>query len=201
MLSCGAQSILQNSKPQFAHVSYNHAAQASEPISGDEKMKVMIAIDGSNCSLAAAESVIARPWPEDTEFMFLSVVEPALPGYADWHTASVPYLAEAQQELLEESEKLVQERVEFLKREFPHNHVFGKVLEGNVRDRIIDEANEWQADFIILGSHGRTGFSKFLLGSVAEAVSAKAPCSVEIIRTPAYQDSNRAQRQEAAAQA
>src|SRR5262249_35064072 len=121
MLSCGAESILQNSKPQFAHISYNHAAQASQPISGDEKMKVMIAIDGSNCSLAAAESVIARPWPEDTEFMFLSVVEPALPGYADWHTASVPYLAEAQQELLEESEKLVQERVEFLKREFPHN--------------------------------------------------------------------------------
>jgi len=164
-------------------------------------MKVMIAIDGSNCSLAAAESVVARPWPEDTEFMFVSVVEPAVPGYGEWHTSNVPYLAEAQQELLEDSEKLVQERVEFLKREFPHNQVFGKVVEGNVRDRIIDEANEWRADFIILGSHGRTGFSKVLLGSVAEAVSAKAPCSVEIIRTSAYQNSDRAQEQEAAAQA
>ncbi|HEY9870673.1 MAG TPA: universal stress protein [Candidatus Obscuribacterales bacterium] len=148
-------------------------------------MKVIIAIDGSECSLAALESVVDRPWPQDAEFRVLSVVEPPTPGYAEWHTSYVPYLDEAQQELVKEINELVDERVEFLRREFPHNPVDGKVVEGNIRDSIVREATEWNADFVILGSHGRRGFQKFLLGSVAEAVVSRAPCSVEIIRTPA----------------
>ena len=159
-------------------------------------MKVIIAIDGSDCSLIAAESVVARPWTEDCEFMVLSVVEAALPWYAEWHSSSVPYLAEAQQDLLDNADRLVNERVELLKREFPHNTVFGKVVEGNIRDRIIGEANDWKADFIILGSHGLSGFQKFLLGTVAEAVASKAPCSVEIIRTPRYEYLNEAKDKE-----
>jgi nucleotide-binding universal stress UspA family protein len=149
-------------------------------------MKVIIAIDGSECSLAALESVVDRPWPQDAEFLVLSVVEPPTPGYAEWHTSYVPYLDEAQKELVKEVQELVTERVAFLRREFPHNSVEGKVIEGNIRDAIVREATDWNADFIVLGSHGRRGFQKFLLGSVAEAVVSRAPCSVEIIRTPAY---------------
>lgn len=148
-------------------------------------MKVIIAIDGSECSLAALESVVDRPWPQDTEFRVLSVVEPPTPGYAEWHASYVPYLDQAQQELIKEIQELVNERVEFLRREFPHNPVDGKVVEGNIRDSIVRQAKEWNADFVVMGSHGRRGFQKFLLGSVAEAVVSRAPCSVEIIRTPA----------------
>lgn len=45
-------------------------------------------------------------------------------------------------------------------------------------------AQSWKPDLIVMGSHGRKGFEKFLLGSVAEAVLASSNCSVEIVKIP-----------------
>ena len=53
---------------------------------------------------------------------------------------------------------------------------------GDIRERIIDFAAEWSADLIVVGSHGRSGIERFLLGSVAEFVARHAACSVEIVR-------------------
>ena len=47
---------------------------------------------------------------------------------------------------------------------------------------ILKEARDWNADLIVMGSHGRQGADRFLLGSVSEAVATHAHCSVEIIR-------------------
>jgi nucleotide-binding universal stress UspA family protein len=52
---------------------------------------------------------------------------------------------------------------------------------GNPRDEILTTAEEWNADMIILGTHGRTGFDHFISGSVAEGVARKAKCPVLII--------------------
>ena len=48
--------------------------------------------------------------------------------------------------------------------------------------RFVDEATEWPADLIVLGSHGYTGLKRWLLGSVAQSVVAHASCSVEVVR-------------------
>jgi universal stress protein A len=53
---------------------------------------------------------------------------------------------------------------------------------GDARIEILRAAEEWPADLIILGSHGRTGVSRWLLGSVAEHVVRHARCSVEVAR-------------------
>jgi nucleotide-binding universal stress UspA family protein len=60
------------------------------------------------------------------------------------------------------------------------NHVRG----GFAAEEIINEAKEWEADLIIVGTHGRKGVSRFLLGSVAESVAAHAPCSVTVVKHP-----------------
>jgi len=44
------------------------------------------------------------------------------------------------------------------------------------------QADEWGADLIVVGSHGRTGVKRWLLGSVAGAIVSHAPCSVEVVR-------------------
>lgn len=49
---------------------------------------------------------------------------------------------------------------------------------------ILDCATEWRADLIVVGSHGRKGVTRFVLGSVSEAVARHAHCSVEIARLP-----------------
>jgi len=59
------------------------------------------------------------------------------------------------------------------------------VHDGDPRSVIVDEAENWKADLIVVGSHGYTGIKKWLLGSVAQSVVSHAPCSVEVVRSRA----------------
>jgi nucleotide-binding universal stress UspA family protein len=60
--------------------------------------------------------------------------------------------------------------------------VTGSVVQGEPRGKIVDVAARWKADLIVVGSHGRTGLERLLMGSVAEAVVRHAPCSVHVVR-------------------
>lgn len=59
------------------------------------------------------------------------------------------------------------------------------VLEGVPYTTIVDQAKEWHADLIVMGTHGRTGISHALAGSVAERVVRLAPCPVLVTRAEA----------------
>jgi nucleotide-binding universal stress UspA family protein len=54
--------------------------------------------------------------------------------------------------------------------------------EGKPEFEIVEEAKNWGADLIVIGSHGYTGFKRLVLGSVAHSVVGHAPCSVEVVR-------------------
>jgi len=56
------------------------------------------------------------------------------------------------------------------------------IREGDAPRVIVDCAKEIGADLIVLGSHGRKGFDRLLLGSVSDSVARHAPCSVQIVR-------------------
>ena len=58
----------------------------------------------------------------------------------------------------------------------------GVVLSGNTRAEILKDAKQWGADLIFVGSHGRRGFKRLLLGSVSEGVAMDAHCSVVVVR-------------------
>ena len=58
-----------------------------------------------------------------------------------------------------------------------------RVREGVPKDVIVEEAREWGADLIVLGSHGHGFVKRLVLGSVAAAVVASAPCSVQVVRS------------------
>lgn len=145
-------------------------------------MNILLAIDGSNFSHAAVDEVFNRPWPAGSKVMVLTVVEPFHPEYAGWHANYVPVAMEAQKELFDASRNLVAETADRLKEKFSVDHVISEVKEGYIKDQIIDTASHWPADLIVMGSHGRKGITKFLLGSVSEGVLAHAPCSVEIVK-------------------
>jgi nucleotide-binding universal stress UspA family protein len=55
---------------------------------------------------------------------------------------------------------------------------------GNPAEEIVRIANETPCDLIVMGTHGRTGFARMLMGSVAENVMRKAPCPVLTIKMP-----------------
>jgi nucleotide-binding universal stress UspA family protein len=71
-----------------------------------------------------------------------------------------------------------------LKQANPRLAVEAIAVSGDPRDVIVQKASDWNADLIVLGSHGRTGLQRWLLGSVAESVVRHAPCSVQVARAP-----------------
>lgn len=154
-------------------------------------MKILLAVDGSPCSKLAIDSIATRAWPAETLFKVITVLEPFHPELAGWHSGYVPLAIEAQQERLDEATILVRETAgrlrQCLKAEESQITADSKpvaieVLEGNVKERIVECARDWHADMIVMGSHGRQGIEKLFLGSVSQAVLTEAPCSVEIVK-------------------
>jgi nucleotide-binding universal stress UspA family protein len=149
-------------------------------------MKILLAIDGSEYSADAVKAVAGRPWPEGTEVRVLTAVEPVVPPATElWYDAGGS-LERARQEIQTRAEQLTAGVVETLR-------AVGLTAEAAVRDgeprsAIVDEAREWDADLIVLGSHGYTGLKRWLLGSVAQAVVGHAPCSVEVVRKKQMED-------------
>ena len=60
-----------------------------------------------------------------------------------------------------------------------------RILEaGNAEESIVRAAEDYETDLIVMGTHGRKGFSRIFLGSVAARVIAMAPCAVLTVRMP-----------------
>jgi nucleotide-binding universal stress UspA family protein len=58
------------------------------------------------------------------------------------------------------------------------------MIQGDPRSTLVEEARRTGADLLVVGSHGRSGLSKLVLGSVAAYVASHAPCSVLIVKRP-----------------
>ncbi len=147
-------------------------------------MKILLAIDGSECGDAAVQSVANRPWPVGTVIKLFSAVE--LPFVPTTETWALPdsYYSELEKAGEQKAKAAMDKAVTTLREK--HGLVLEIITEmqvGQAQSLILDEAENWGADLIILGSHGYRGFKRFLLGSVSQAVAAHAPCSVEIVRS------------------
>lgn len=163
--------------------SVTHSAPCSVEIVRDAKkedgMRLLLATDGSPFSTAAARSVAQRPWPEGTEVRVISVVEMAMPAMEPWYGSG-----EMIERMRVENSKLAEKWAESA------GQIIGEaglstshaVVGGYPKAAILDEASDWKADMIVLGSHGRRGITRLLMGSVSEAVAVHAHCSVEVIR-------------------
>jgi len=145
-------------------------------------MKILLAVDGSEFSKAATQALISQFRPEGAEILALRVVEPRVfftspqmaPGYAP-----------EQDEIIKEDLRQAQESVNQASQALRSAgfSVNTRVVEAEARNGILDIAAEWHANLIVLGSHGRKGLQRFLIGSVAEHVARHAHCSVEIVRS------------------
>jgi nucleotide-binding universal stress UspA family protein len=163
-------------------------ARASSAVASSRAMKILLATDGSEFSTAAAKSVASRPWPAGSEIRLFSVEElPAiLPNQMTGSSLSAMYPASLLEELLESARTHAREAVDSARTILRGSSL--RVLDsganplGDARVLILDEAKEWKADLIVLGSHGRRGLDRMLMGSVSESVALHAQCSVEVIR-------------------
>ncbi|NHX35265.1 MULTISPECIES: universal stress protein [Halolamina] len=140
---------------------------------------VLVAVDGSPQAAAALEHALAQ-FP-DADIVALTAIDPVAAGYA---SAPGPdggsYPGEWVEQANERADWILDEAVETAADE-------GREIETvRVNDRparaIVEYAGEEAVDHIVIGSHGRTGVTRVLLGSVAEKVVRRSPCPVTVVR-------------------
>ncbi len=143
-------------------------------------MKILLAIDGSEYSAAAIKEVAKRPWPARSTVRVLSVVEPYPAIAVEPSYGGRDRLESLDREMKRRATNLTKKTIDRLKSK--DLKVEALVRTGNPSSEIVDEAREWSADLIVVGSHGYTGIKRLFLGSVALSVVGHAPCSVEVVR-------------------
>lgn len=146
-------------------------------------MKILLATDGSPCSDSAVKEVARRPWPADTQVRIVSVAEHPAPLVAESYMVPSAYFEEAAKAIRVQAEQAV-ERAAATLRDARNGglQVSTEVLNGSPKRTIVEEAEAWGADLVVVGSHGYKSWERMLLGSVSQAVAAHAECSVEIVR-------------------
>lgn len=146
-------------------------------------MKILLAIDGSPCSDVAVEEVARRPWPEGSSLKVLNVFEPPMPPTAEAWAMPASYIEEIDMALRQQGQNIIDTALQKL-RSNKSLALSSLLVPGSARATILDEAESWGADLIVLGSHGYKAWKRFLLGSVSQAVVSHAKCSVEVVRCP-----------------
>lgn len=145
-------------------------------------MKILIAVDGSQFSDAAVDEVARRPWPEGSELDVVSVYEPPALPITENFVLPQTYYEEMEKASQEQARDAINKAIERLRAAQSNLRINSEIARGYPADVVLDRANRWGADLIIVGSHGYSGLKRFLLGSVSQNVSSHAKCSVEIVR-------------------
>ncbi|MFC6903923.1 universal stress protein [Halalkalicoccus tibetensis] len=137
--------------------------------------RILVPFDGSDASETALERALEEN--PDAEITALNVLDSAELAYGGVQGSAAESLTDAQRE---EAEELL-ERAEA--RAADHEGGFRTALEvGSPGEAIVEYANENDIDHIIMGSHGRSGLSRIVVGSVAETVVRNSPLTVTIAR-------------------
>lgn len=155
-------------------------------------MKILIAYDGSECSDAAIIDLRRAGLPATADVLVLSVAEVPVP------VASVPYGAlvagpglypseivdceETSSHVLHEAEAYAAQAADRLHGDFPGWKINTEAWVDSAGSAIVRVAHAWKPDLVIVGSHGRSGISRFVLGSVSQHLLHNVDCSVRISR-------------------
>jgi nucleotide-binding universal stress UspA family protein len=140
---------------------------------------VLLAIDESAASQAAVNEVLRRLWPADTTVRVLHVVEKFVtPAQELWYDAG-GNLDQARQEIKARFRSLVEETAARVAEHNLNSEI--SIRDGNAGKVIVQEAKEWNADVIFVGSRGHVTLKRLLTGSVSHYVVDNASCPVEVV--------------------
>lgn len=141
-------------------------------------MKVLVALDGSECSEKALQYILTVPWEQNTEFCLFTAIylwEDDFSILKSTYDMAKDRARKTAVEFLEQKARVLKERLPDNKFEIDYSF-------DRARGAIVQKAFCYKADLIVMGSHGRSGFKKLLMGSVAEYVTNVAPCSVQVVK-------------------
>ena len=145
--------------------------------------RILLPVEDRTYGEAQVDFLAKHEFPEGSEITVMTIIKP-LPVQDYGFAVPAAYLDAIMKED-ERAAKNILELIESkLKERFPGLKTNRLIEMGSPAGEIVREAKEGEYDWIVLGSHGRTGLDRFFLGSVSQTVSSHAPCSVTIVRLP-----------------
>jgi nucleotide-binding universal stress UspA family protein len=149
--------------------------------------RILVPVDGSAASGAGLEEAIRLAKGQRARLRLVHVVNEyvAYQGF-DLTGAAGYYVGDLIDALRESGRKLVEKAAaRARKRGIKVETAIFDSVAGRVADLIIAEADRWRADLIVMGTHGRRGVNRLVLGSDAEIVVRTAPVPVLLVKSPA----------------
>jgi nucleotide-binding universal stress UspA family protein len=144
-------------------------------------VRILVGVDQSSDSNAAVNAVCNRQWPDGSEVAVLAVVDTVMAINSDpADPSAMKWIEVGDERNWDQVREIFRPSAEKLRRAGLHAEVL--IRRGNPADQILEEADVWGADCIFVGARGTRGIDRLLLGSVSSAVSARAHCSVEVVR-------------------
>lgn len=151
-------------------------------------MKVLIPVEDPLFGSAIVRFVVNHQWPQDTVFHVVNVVEPYLTEGSEHSIPQAPMsalFAVSEKQIIHAADELTAGVASSIEKLLPEFKVQKSVIKGHITDEIISYARKHEIDLVIAGSHGRSGFQKFFLGSVSLVLAIDCPCSVLLIKPDA----------------
>lgn len=147
-------------------------------------MRILLATDGTKHSAAALEMINKFSLSDEDEIKIVTVVDMAVPYTVDIYGANLTATDELEKAARENAEKILETTRQTIFENLPEIQVSHEILYGSPESRIVETAENMNADLIIVGSHGYNRWERLLLGSVSDSVVHHAPCSVLVVRHP-----------------
>ncbi len=159
-----------------------------------DRMRILVGYDGSDHARVALADLARAGLPRQAEALVVSVgdvwVSPSssikeIAGAALTSrrvTAAIMQVQAQASKVLEEARDLAGEASMLVNADFPQWKVRAEALAGAPSLALIQKADKWDADLVVVGSHGRSALGRFLLGSVSRKVAMESHCSVRVAR-------------------
>ncbi len=148
-------------------------------------MKIVLAVDGSDFSKVAIKKLAKFPLPQGSEISIINVYEHPAMSTPELISTTVT-LDVYYQEFIANAEKIgkkiVSEAGKVLKEKNSSLLITTNVISGLPKREILEKAESFDADLIVVGSQGQGAFSRLLLGSVSQYLATHAKCSVLIVK-------------------
>ena len=157
-------------------------------------MRILIGYDGSESADAALADLRRAGLPRDVEALIVSVADitkmPALSSYelveqslVSRRVSSGIILAETQtSQALKEANEFASQATTQVRKLFPEWKVRAEAVSGQSAQELIERANEWRPDLVVVGSQGRSAVGRLLLGSVSKKLVTDLQSSVRVVR-------------------
>jgi nucleotide-binding universal stress UspA family protein len=160
----------------------------------ESKMRILIGYDGSESADAALDDLRKAGLPRDVAALIVSVGDVEMPPASIGDdmiprpltsrlvTEAFAQAAARSQRALEETQELAEKAGERVRSYFPNWNVQAEGVAGWPAAELTNKADEWKADLVVVGSHGRSTVGRFILGSVSKKVVTDSHHSVRVTR-------------------